>query len=69
MENVTTVTEGLNVIPVITVVMQVLAGCQGTAAAIVLQATVNRGHHFLQALNPVAHVSGQALAFPLILKG
>lgn len=37
-------------------VMEVLAGGHRVAASIVLQATVNRGHHLLQTLDSITHV-------------
>lgn len=48
--------------------MEVLAGSHRIAASIVLQATVYRGHHLLQTLDSVTHVSRQALTLTLVLK-
>lgn len=49
-------------------VMEVLAGGQGVAASVVLQAAVHGGQHLLQTLESVTHVPQQALALTLVLE-
>ena len=48
--------------------MQVVAGGHRVAASVVLQAAVDRRLRLLQTLDPVTHVSRQALALSLVLR-
>lgn len=52
---------------VCTVKMQIFADCFGIAASIVLQTAIDRGHHLLEALDPIAHIPLETFASPLIL--
>lgn len=52
----------------VTMVMQVLAGGHRVAASVVFQAAIYRGHHLLQTLDSITHVSRQTLTITLVLE-
>lgn len=52
----------------VTMVMQVLARGHRVTASVVFQAAIYRGHHLLQTLDSITHVSRQTLTITLVLE-